>query len=72
MVSTTAISISTINQGSDSAASKPPARMLNLLKKPLKGGTPVTASVATKKLPPTSGILLMTPFSEGSIFVPAA
>ena len=46
--------------------------MLNLLKKQLNGGTPVTANAAKAKLTPTSGILPMIPFKAGSIFVPAA
>ena len=56
-----AIRTSTSSSGFARAASNPPAKMLNLLKKPLNGGTPVTASAATAKLMPTSGILPHNP-----------
>ena len=42
IVSRMAITTMTSSHGVVRAASKPPAKMLNLLKKPLNGGTPVT------------------------------
>ena len=70
IVSNMAITTITNNQGAVLAASNPPAKMLNLLKKPLKGGTPVTARAATAKLTPIMGLFFKSPFKEGNIRVP--
>src|SRR5512139_1755334 len=52
------------------AASNPPAKMVNLLKKALKGGTPVTARTATAKQIPIRGVCFITPRREGIMRVP--
>lgn len=70
IVSKIAMTTITNNQGVILATSNPPVKMLNLLKKPLKGGTPVTANAATAKLTPTMGIFFRSPFREGNIRVP--
>ena len=70
MVSKIAMTTITNNQGLFLAASNPPAKILNLLKKPLNGGTPVTANAAAAKLTPTMGIFFKSPRKEGNIRVP--